>query len=35
MKQILTRLVENEILSREETRQIMLDITQEKYLNTI
>lgn len=31
MKQILTRLVENETLSREETRQIMLDITQEKY----
>lgn len=31
MKQILTRLIENETLTREETRNIMLDITQEKY----
>lgn len=31
MKQILTRLIENETLTREETRQIMLDITKEKY----
>lgn len=31
MKTILTRLVNNEILTREETRMIMLDITREKY----
>lgn len=31
MKTILTRLVNNEILTREETRTIMLDITREKY----
>lgn len=31
MKTILTRLVNNEILTREETRIIMLDITREKY----
>lgn len=31
MKSILTRLINNEILSREETREIMFDITREKY----
>lgn len=31
MKTILTRLVNKEILTREETRTIMLDITREKY----
>lgn len=31
MKTILTRLVNNEILTREETRTILLDITREKY----
>lgn len=31
MKQILTRLIENETLSREETRNLMLDITRGKY----
>lgn len=31
MKTILTRLVNNEILTRKETRMIMLDITREKY----
>lgn len=31
MKAILTRLVNNDILTREETRSIMLDITREKY----
>lgn len=31
MKTILTRLVNNEILTREETRTIMLDITRKKY----